>query len=66
LDSRDYEEAAKTSNLCRRAGIIGSSADMLMFSVALRRDWEIFTVDHDFVHHARVVRIRLLNAVLLT
>jgi predicted nucleic acid-binding protein len=66
LDSRDYEEAARTNNLCRRAGIIGSSVDMLMCSVALRRDWEIFTTDRDFVHYARVVRIRLLKAPSLT
>jgi len=66
LDSRDYEEAAWTSNLCRRAGIAGSAPDMLMCSVSLRRNWEIFTTDQDFVQYARIVRIRLLKAPLLT
>ena len=61
LDERDYEEAARISNRCRRAGVAGSSIDMLMCSVSLRHGWEIFTTDHDFVHYQRIVRIRLLN-----
>jgi hypothetical protein len=61
VDERDYEEAARISNMCRRAGVTGSSVDMLMCSVSLRHDWEIFTTDRDFLQYTRVVRIRLLN-----
>lgn len=61
LDAHDYEEAARISNLCRRAGIASSAVDLLLCSVALRYGWEIFTTDHDFLQYGRVVRIRLLN-----
>lgn len=61
LDQEDYEEAARISNLCRRAGVAGSAVDMLMCSVSLRHGWEIFTTDHDFVQYQRIVRIRLLK-----
>ncbi len=61
LDSRDYEEAASMSNLCRRAGVAGSAVDMLMCSVSLRRDLRIFTTDRDFIHYKRVIPLRLLT-----
>src|SRR5262249_15481374 len=61
IDKHDYEEAARISNLGRRAGIAGSAIDMLMCSVSLRHGWEIFTTDRDFVQYQRIVRIRLLN-----
>jgi len=61
LDSLDYEEAARISIMCRRAGIIGSATDMLICSVAGRYDSEIFTTDRDFLRYGRVVRIRLLK-----
>ena len=60
LDARDYEEAARISNMCRYSGIVGSPVDMLMCSVSLRYDWEIFTTDRDFLHYRRVVPVRLL------
>jgi predicted nucleic acid-binding protein len=63
LEQHDYEEAARISNLCRRAGIAGSAIDMLMCSVSLRHGWEIFTTDRDFVQYQRNVPIRLLNPV---
>ena len=60
LDARDYEQAARISNTCRYSGIVGSPVDMLMCSVSLRYDWEIFTTDRDFLHYRRVVPVRLL------
>ena len=62
LDEHDYEEAASISNTCRRAGVASSPIDMLMCSVSLRNDWEIFTTDLDFLQYKRVVHIRLLKA----
>lgn len=61
LDKHDYEEAARISNLCRRAGVAGSTIDMLMCSVSLRYGWEIFSTNHDFVQYQRIVRLRLLS-----
>lgn len=61
LESEDYEDAARISNICRRVGITGSPVDMMMCSVSLRNGWEIFTTDQDFAHYKRVVPIRLLN-----
>jgi predicted nucleic acid-binding protein len=61
LASTDYEEAAQISNECRRRGIATSMVDMLMCSVSLRQEWEIFTTDRDFTHYAKVVPLRLLT-----
>jgi predicted nucleic acid-binding protein len=61
LESVDYEEAARISNDCRREGITGSPVDMLICAVSLQHNWEIFTIDRDFVQYKRVVRIRLLD-----
>jgi predicted nucleic acid-binding protein len=63
LDKRDYEEAARISNLCRRAGVATSAIDMLMCSVSLRHGWDIFTTDRDFIQYQRIVRVRLLNPI---
>jgi predicted nucleic acid-binding protein len=62
LAIEDYEEAARASNLCRKAGIAGSPVDMQICAVALRYDWEIFSTDRDFVHYASVVPIQLFRS----
>ena len=61
LDSSDYEEAARASNLCRRSGVASSPVDCLMCAVALRYDWQIFTTDRDFIHYAKVLPIQLFQ-----
>jgi predicted nucleic acid-binding protein len=61
MELEDYEEAARISNDCRRSGIADSSVDMLLCSVSLRRGWEIFTTDRDFIHYARIVPIRMYS-----
>jgi predicted nucleic acid-binding protein len=58
-DSEDYEEAAKASNRCRRAGVSAWPVDMLLCGVALRHGWEILTIDRDFSHYDRVLKVRL-------
>jgi predicted nucleic acid-binding protein len=63
LDEHDYEEAASISNLCRARGVAASPVDMLVCSVSLRHEWEIFTTDLDFLQYRRVVRIRLLTPI---
>jgi len=56
----DYEEAARSSNRCRSAGIAASPVDMLICAIARRYDWEILTPDRDFAHYEKVLGIRLL------
>ena len=55
LESTDYEEAARLSNHCRRAGITGPPVDMLICSVSIRHKWEILTTDGEFAHYKRVL-----------
>ena len=61
LEIADYEEAARTHNQCRSRGIAGSPIDFLICAAALRRDWQIFTTDHDFTHYARAVAVKLYD-----
>jgi hypothetical protein len=55
----DYEEAAQMHNRCRSRGIAGSASDFLICAVVKRRDWDIFTTDHDFERYGRVLGLRL-------
>jgi hypothetical protein len=59
LEIADYEEAAGVHNHCRSQGIAGSDIGFLICAVALRRDWQIFTVDRDFARYNRVVSLKL-------
>jgi predicted nucleic acid-binding protein len=61
LESADYEDAAEFRNKCRRYGIAGSTVDVLLCATSLRREWEIFTTDHDFVHYSRIAPLRLFH-----
>jgi predicted nucleic acid-binding protein len=45
LDRRDYEEAAYFYNLCRSRGVECGAIDILICSVAIRRDWLILAHD---------------------
>lgn len=59
LDREDYEGAAEISNTCRARGVIGSIGDFLICSVAVRRDWAVYTADHDFERYSRCVPLTL-------
>ncbi len=59
LTCEDYEEAARCFNVCRRAGITGSTVDFLLCAVAVRRRLEIFTTDADFHNYAKHLPFRL-------
>ena len=61
LDAPEYEDAARMSNDCRRAGIAGSQVDMLVCAVSVRQRWQIFTTDRDFTHYATVLPIHLFS-----
>lgn len=56
----DYEKAAAANNLCRSAGISGSTTDFLLCAIAMRRQWGILTIDRDFVRYAELLPIQLL------
>jgi len=60
LEVDDYEEAARIQNHCRARGIVGSAIDFLLCAAASRRDWRIFTTDHDFTRYATVLPLNLL------
>lgn len=49
LDIEDYELAADYFNICRRHGIQGANTDFLVCATAIRRNYEIFTTDKDFI-----------------
>lgn len=57
--ARDYDEAAAMFNRCRRAGIQGTSIDMLICAVSSRLSVPIFTTDADFIGYATHLPIRL-------
>jgi predicted nucleic acid-binding protein len=59
LEVADYEEAAHINNQCRSRGIAGSPIDFLICAAASRRDWQIFTTDHDFTRYASVIVVKL-------
>jgi predicted nucleic acid-binding protein len=59
LEVSDYEDAAQMHNRCRGRGIAGSTVDLLICSVAYRRNWQIFTTDRDFGRYERVLGVKL-------
>lgn len=59
LSAEDFEEAARANNVCRAAGVAGSTVDYLLCGAALRRQAAIYTTDLDFVAYARHLPIRL-------
>ena len=62
VDIEDYEGAAQIGNTCRSKGIAVSPVDMLICSVAQRRDMSIFTTDPDFEKYARCLPLKLHSA----
>ena len=59
LDAGDYETAAEISNQCQAHGVVGSSIDMLLCSVAIRRGWAIYTSDRDVERYSKCLDIQL-------
>ncbi len=59
LQSEDYVEAARLSNLCRSKGIQGLGTDFVLCAVAIREEVPVFTVDGDFERYAQVFPLPL-------
>jgi predicted nucleic acid-binding protein len=55
----DYETGAECYNRCREKGIQGTATDFLICGAALRRQLEIFSLDHDFARYAQAIGVRL-------
>jgi len=58
MEVADYEEAAHLNNQCRARGIAGSAIDFLICAAALRRSWQVFTTDRDFLRYAKVFPLK--------
>jgi predicted nucleic acid-binding protein len=61
IETIDYELAAEYSNMCRRNGIQGSNTDFLICAVAVRNNFEIFTMDDDFNQYKKYMPIKLFD-----
>ncbi len=61
LETSDYEDAAKMWNTCRSHGIAGNPIDLLICSVASRRQWLVHTVDADFERYTKYLPVKLLR-----
>jgi predicted nucleic acid-binding protein len=61
IETIDYEAAAEYSNMCRRNGIQGSNTDFLICAVAVRNNFEIFTMDDDFSQYKKYIPIKLFD-----
>ena len=61
LTPEDYEEAARFSTTCGRAGVAGSAVDFLICAVAAARGLPVFTADPDFERYARHLPLTLFS-----
>lgn len=59
IETTDYEFGAELHNLCRRKGVQGSSTDLLLCAMAIRRDASVFTTDDDFLNYKRYIGVKL-------
>lgn len=62
LAADDYVEAARCFNRCRSKGVQGSNTDFLLCAVSLRTGFPILTVDGDFQHFRKVLKVKLAGA----
>jgi predicted nucleic acid-binding protein len=59
IETRDYELAAQFYNECRGNGIQGSHIDYLICAVAANNDMSILTLDNDFQHYKKHIKIQI-------
>ena len=59
LTTRDYENAAASTNQCTRVGVATGSIDVLICAVALERQWQVFTCDKAFSQFQKVLKFKL-------
>jgi predicted nucleic acid-binding protein len=61
IETSDYENAARMSNLCSSRGIASSAVDMLICALAANTHSPILTTDRDFQTYSRVLPVRLFQ-----
>jgi predicted nucleic acid-binding protein len=61
LKTGHFEKAAEFCNICRNAGVQGSTIDFLICSVASIENLVIFTTDNDFENYKKHLSIRLMQ-----
>jgi len=59
VGTEDYEHAARAGNECRTKGIVVSVVDALLYAVAMKRGWTIFSTDPDFKNCATVLALKI-------
>lgn len=59
IQSTDYELAAEFQTICSTKGVQGSPVDFLICAIAHNNDFEIFTLDKDFIHYRQHIPIHL-------
>jgi hypothetical protein len=57
----DFNPICQPWNTCRSHGIAGNPVDLLICSVASRRQWMIHTIDLDFDRYAKYLPLKLLR-----
>ncbi|MDP1808965.1 MAG: PIN domain-containing protein [Actinomycetota bacterium] len=62
LERRDYIEAAKLRNACKRRGFSAGAIDFLIASTCIQRNLLLYTLDKDFQNIAAVSSLKLLQA----
>lgn len=62
IKSEDFELAAEFFNKCRSKGIQGSNTDFLICSIAANNNWQIYTIDQDFLHFQKIIPIHLYKS----
>lgn len=58
-DNEDHTSAAKFFNVCRSKGIQGSPIDFLIYAMAVRRRFPIYTIEPDFGLYEPLIPIEL-------
>jgi predicted nucleic acid-binding protein len=58
----DYEQAARLDNMCRRAGVMCGSVDMLLCAVAEQNHWTILTNDAGLLRCIEIVEQQMFTA----
>lgn len=53
--TEDHEAAARNSNACRSKGIATALVDILLCTMAMRRNLAFFTADADFANYRKAV-----------
>ena len=59
ISVEDHESAAEASNRCQAKGITVSVVDALICTVAINREFTVFTIDNDFKFLASILPVQL-------